>query len=65
MELAIELKLDVESDQAAFGLWEEIGDMIDKTRSAFAPEDRAWFERHFAVHLHWGADPWDDDSDSV
>ena len=64
-ELAIELRLSVDTNEAALELWEEIGALMDQTKSAFAPEDKAWFERYFAVHLHWGADPWDDKSESI
>jgi hypothetical protein len=60
-ELAVELKLDVESDEVAFGQWQDLGDKVDKAKAGLAPEDRTWFEKHFAVHLYWGADPWDDD----
>jgi len=65
VEVVVELRVDTNQDDVALGLWDEIGRFLDETKSDFTPHDRAWFDRNFAVHLHWGADPWDDESESV
>jgi len=66
VELVTELRIETASDELALSLWDRIGGEIDAAKSALKPQDRQWFDSHFAVHLFWGStDILHDDTDSI
>lgn len=66
VELVTELRIETVSDELALSLWDRIGAEIDAAKSALKPQDRQWFDNHFAVHLFWGsADISHDDTNSI
>jgi len=59
-ELAFDLLLDTEDNAKALSWWDELGSALDEANLAVPNAERDWIARNVGVHLHWGADPWDD-----